>query len=42
MVAAGELPHLIEALPILHECAAEDQFEFGLDLLVRGVESKLR
>jgi TetR/AcrR family transcriptional regulator, tetracycline repressor protein len=41
MVAAGELPHLIEALPVLHECAPEDQFEFGLDLLVRGVESKL-
>jgi len=42
MVAAGELPHLVEALPILHECAPDQQFEFGLDLLVRGVESKLR
>jgi len=41
MVEAGELPHLTEALPVLHECAADDQFEFGLDLLVRGVESKL-
>ena len=41
MAAAGELPHLTEALPVLHECAADDQFEFGLDLLVRGVESKL-
>ena len=41
MVAAGELPHLAEALPILHECAADEQFEFGLDLLVRGVDSKL-
>ena len=41
MVAAGELPYLTEALPVLHECAADEQFEFGLDLLVRGVESKL-
>ena len=41
MVAAGELPHLTEALPVLNECAADEQFEFGLDLLVRGVESKL-
>ncbi len=41
MVAAGELPHLTEALPILNDCAADEQFEFGLDLLVRGVDSKL-
>ena len=42
MVAAGELPHLMEALPVLHACALDDQFELGLDLLIRGVESKLR
>jgi AcrR family transcriptional regulator len=42
MVAAGELTYLTEALPVLHECALDDQFELGLDLLIRGVESKLR
>jgi AcrR family transcriptional regulator len=41
MVADGALPHLTEALPALHDCDVDDQFEFGLDLLVRGVESKL-
>jgi AcrR family transcriptional regulator len=41
MVGAGELPHLIEALPVLLECAVDEQFEYGLDLLVRGVESKI-
>ena len=41
MVSAGELPYLTEALPALHDCAADVQFEYGLDLLIRGVESKL-
>jgi AcrR family transcriptional regulator len=40
MLAGGDLPYLQEALPILHECATDDLFEFGLDLLIRGVESR--
>jgi TetR/AcrR family tetracycline transcriptional repressor len=42
MVAAGELPYLAEALPALHECTAEAQFDYGLDLLVEGVGAKLQ
>lgn len=42
LLADGALPHLAEALPLMHECAPEEQFEFGLDLMVRGLEAKFR
>jgi AcrR family transcriptional regulator len=41
LLSDGELPYLKEALPILHECATDELFEFGLDLLIRGAESKV-
>jgi hypothetical protein len=28
--------------PYFAECAPDDQFEFGLDLLIRGLEAKVR
>jgi AcrR family transcriptional regulator len=38
-----------EAFPVLHavsryfaECSADEQFEFGLDLMVRGIEARAR
>lgn len=38
----GPLPHLAEALPVMHECPSEEQFEFGLELMVQGLERRLR
>lgn len=33
----ADLPHLREALPHLVECSTDEQFEFGLDLLIAGL-----
>jgi AcrR family transcriptional regulator len=41
MVEAGELPYLNEALPALHECAPDAQFEYGLEILIDGIASCL-
>jgi hypothetical protein len=41
MVEAGELPYLNEALPALHECAPDAQFEYGLEILIDGIASRL-
>ena len=37
----SEFPFLVEAFPILHECSTDEQFEFGLDLMMLGLESKI-
>jgi hypothetical protein len=34
------LPTLAEAMPVMHECSTDEQFEFGLELLVRGLEAR--
>ncbi len=36
-----EFPHLVEAFPVIHECSTDEQFEFGLDLMMRGLESRV-
>jgi TetR/AcrR family transcriptional regulator, tetracycline repressor protein len=36
-----EFPALRAVLPHFVDCAADEQFEFGLDLLIRGLESKV-
>jgi TetR/AcrR family tetracycline transcriptional repressor len=43
MVAAlpAEFPALQAVLPHFVDCGADEQFEFGLDLLIRGLESKV-
>jgi AcrR family transcriptional regulator len=41
MLQGGDMPHLVEAFPILHECTTEEQFEFGLDLMIRGLEARI-
>lgn len=37
----SEFPHLVEAFPVIHECSTDEQFEFGLDLMMRGLESRI-
>ena len=39
--AAG-LPHVVEAAPDLAVCDHEEEFEFGLDLLIVALERHLR
>jgi AcrR family transcriptional regulator len=39
---ASELPHLIEAAPHLAVCDHEQEFDFGLDLLITALELDLR
>jgi AcrR family transcriptional regulator len=43
LVAAlpGEFPTLETVGPYFAECEPDEQFEFGLDLLIRGLESKI-
>jgi AcrR family transcriptional regulator len=41
LAASAGLPHLGEALPFFADCDVEAQFEFGLDLLVDGLRSRL-
>ena len=37
---ADRVPCIIEALPHLAECDPDEQFEFGLDLLLAGIEAR--
>jgi AcrR family transcriptional regulator len=41
LVATANLPRIREALPYFAECDVEAQFEFGLDLLIGGIRSKI-
>lgn len=36
-----DFPNLVEAFPVIHECSTDEQFEFGLDLMMRGLESRV-
>jgi TetR/AcrR family tetracycline transcriptional repressor len=36
-----ELPNLAASLPYLFRCDFDDAFEYGLDLMIRGVEAKV-
>ena len=36
-----DFPTLRDVLPYFAECDADEQFEFGLDLLIRGLEGKV-
>ena len=40
LVGAADLPRLWEALPYLLECDDDEQFEFGLDLLIDGLRAR--
>ncbi|HXJ64945.1 MAG TPA: TetR/AcrR family transcriptional regulator C-terminal domain-containing protein [Actinomycetota bacterium] len=39
-VASAELPRLREAMPHLMDCDLDEQFGFGLDLLIEGLRSR--
>ena len=41
LVATANLPRIREALPYFAECDVEAQFEFGLDLLIGGIQAKI-
>jgi AcrR family transcriptional regulator len=41
LAASAGLTHLQEALPRFAECDVEAQFEFGLDLLVEGLQARI-
>jgi AcrR family transcriptional regulator len=40
VLESADLPRLREALPHFLECDVEEQFEFGLDLLIEGLRSR--
>jgi hypothetical protein len=37
-LTSSELPHVVESAPYLAVCDHEEEFEFGLDLLINAVE----
>jgi len=40
-IPADLLPHLAAHFPHLSECDFDEEFEYGLDLMLRGLEAKL-
>jgi AcrR family transcriptional regulator len=40
LLSTADLPRLREALPYIIDCDVEDQFEFGLDLLIEGLRAR--
>jgi AcrR family transcriptional regulator len=36
-----DFPHIVEIAPLLAECRTADEFDFGLDVLLSGLQSKL-
>jgi AcrR family transcriptional regulator len=41
MIEAADLPRLREVLPYLIDCDVEEQFDFGLELLIEGVRARI-
>jgi AcrR family transcriptional regulator len=41
LVATADLPRLREAMPHFMTCDLEEQFEFGLDLLIDGIRARI-
>jgi AcrR family transcriptional regulator len=41
VLAPADLPRLREALPHIIDCDIEEQFEFGLDLLIQGIRARI-
>jgi TetR/AcrR family transcriptional regulator, tetracycline repressor protein len=40
LVASADLPRLQDALPHMVNCDVEEQFAFGLDLLIEGIRTR--
>jgi AcrR family transcriptional regulator len=36
----AEFPFLVEAFPAIHECSTDEQFEFGLELMMEGLAAR--
>ena len=34
---ASDFPHIVEIAPYLAQCATDDEFEFGLDVILAGL-----
>lgn len=41
MLPVGELPNLAATLPHLFRCDFDEAFEYGLDLMIRGLEARV-
>jgi len=41
MLESADLPRMREAMPHLMNGDLEDQFEFGLDLLIEGIRARI-
>jgi AcrR family transcriptional regulator len=41
LVASADLPRFREALPHFIDCDGEEQFDFGLDLLIEGIRTRV-
>jgi AcrR family transcriptional regulator len=41
MLASADLPRMREAMPHFMNCDLEEQFEFGLDLLIEGIRTRI-
>jgi AcrR family transcriptional regulator len=41
MIESADLPRLQEVLPYLLDCDVEEQFDFGLELLIEGVRARI-
>jgi AcrR family transcriptional regulator len=41
MLASADLPRMREAMPHFMNCDLEEQFEFGLDLLIEGIRARI-
>lgn len=41
LLTTADLPRLREALPYIIDCDTEEQFEFGLDLLIHGILARI-
>ena len=41
MLEKSDLPRMREAMPYFMDCDVEQQFEFGLDLLIEGIRARI-
>jgi AcrR family transcriptional regulator len=41
LLASADLPRMREAMPHFMDCDVEEQFEFGLDLLIEGIRARI-
>jgi AcrR family transcriptional regulator len=42
LLGTDELPHLAAIVPFFVDCGSEEQFEFGLEMMIAGVAARMR